>query len=159
MSDLLRPPSSGSEFQVPQASAVAGGRDDFVYIESKAGESERFSQLRELFSWRGRYSRDRFWVVYIGAVVVAMVAPAVLWSLLVMPLMLALTWIMIGAIVKRFHDRNKSGWWALVSAIPLVGTVWILVECGLLEGDSQVNAYGARARTLRDMYAKDESGG
>lgn len=156
MSDLLRPPSAGSQFQAPQAAFVeGGGRDSFVYVEGGA-KPARFPQLRELFSWQGRYARDRFWVVYLGAVVIAIVAPALLASLLVAPFMFVLTWIMVGAIIKRFHDRNKSGWWALVSAIPVVGTLWVFVECGLLEGDSGVNAYGGRAHTLRDMYAKDE---
>lgn len=159
MSDLLRPPSSGSQLQAPQTAFVeSGGRDAFVYVESDSRQSGRFPQLRELFSWQGRYARDRFWVVYLGAVVGAIVSPAVLGPILVMPLLLVLTWILFGAVVKRFHDRSKSGWWALVSAIPVVGTVWIFIECGLLEGDAGVNPYGGRALTLREMYAKDEAG-
>jgi uncharacterized membrane protein YhaH (DUF805 family) len=44
--------------------------------------------------------------------------------------------------IKRFHDRNKSGWWALISVIPVVGVVWIFIECGCLRGTVGENRYG-----------------
>ena len=25
--------------------------------------------------------------------------------------------------IKRFHDRDKSGWWVLIGLIPLIGTI------------------------------------
>ncbi len=45
--------------------------------------------------------------------------------------------------VKRWHDRNKSGWWVLVGLIPVVGQLWTLVECGLLPGTRGENRFGA----------------
>jgi len=44
---------------------------------------------------------------------------------------------------KRWHDRGKSAWWVLVLAIPIVGWIWTLVECGLLAGDDGPNRYGS----------------
>lgn len=29
--------------------------------------------------------------------------------------------------VRRLHDIGKSGWWLLISLIPLVGGIWLLV--------------------------------
>ena len=26
--------------------------------------------------------------------------------------------------IKRFHDRDKSGWWVLIGLIPLIGPLW-----------------------------------
>jgi uncharacterized membrane protein YhaH (DUF805 family) len=43
---------------------------------------------------------------------------------------------------KRWHDRDKSGWWSLILIIPLIGPVWFLVECGCLRGTEGPNAYG-----------------
>lgn len=43
---------------------------------------------------------------------------------------------------KRFHDRNKSAWWQLVAAIPLIGTLWIFIECGCLAGTPGTNRFG-----------------
>jgi uncharacterized membrane protein YhaH (DUF805 family) len=44
--------------------------------------------------------------------------------------------------VKRWHDRGKSGWWALIGFVPYVGSLWVLVECGFLAGTPGPNQYG-----------------
>ena len=43
---------------------------------------------------------------------------------------------------KRWHDRDKSGWWSLIVLVPLIGAIWLLVECGILEGTRGTNQYG-----------------
>ena len=45
---------------------------------------------------------------------------------------------------KRWHDRNKSGWWSLIAFVPLIGGLWILIELGFLGGDDGENFYGGR---------------
>src|SRR6476619_2368481 len=32
--------------------------------------------------------------------------------------------------IKRFHDRDKSGWWVLIGFIPIIGAIWLLIEVG-----------------------------
>ncbi len=44
--------------------------------------------------------------------------------------------------IKRFHDRNKSGWWVLITLIPVIGSLWYLIECGILKGTDGDNQYG-----------------
>jgi uncharacterized membrane protein YhaH (DUF805 family) len=44
--------------------------------------------------------------------------------------------------IKRCHDRGKSGWWCLLLLIPVVGTIWAIVDLGVLEGTPGQNAYG-----------------
>jgi uncharacterized membrane protein YhaH (DUF805 family) len=45
------------------------------------------------------------------------------------------------ATVRRLHDVGKSGWWILISIIPLIGDIWLFV---LMVTDSQPgdNQYG-----------------
>ena len=43
---------------------------------------------------------------------------------------------------KRWHDRGKSAWWVLIAFIPLVGAIWVIVECGCLAGSPEPNEYG-----------------
>ena len=43
--------------------------------------------------------------------------------------------------VKRCHDRDRSGWFMLVSLIPIV-SIWYLVEIGFLKGTDGPNRYG-----------------
>ncbi|MGH6819525.1 MAG: DUF805 domain-containing protein [Methylocella sp.] len=43
---------------------------------------------------------------------------------------------------KRWHDRGKSGWWSLIVLVPIIGTIWVLVELGFLRGTDGPNQYG-----------------
>ena len=53
-----------------------------------------------------------------------------------------LFWPAIAVSVKRWHDRDKSGWWVLVALVPLVGWIWALMQNGVLRGDAQANRFG-----------------
>ena len=44
--------------------------------------------------------------------------------------------------VKRYHDRDKSGWWILILFIPIIGLIWYIVELGFLPGTPGPNRYG-----------------
>ena len=95
----------------------------------------------------GRSSRAEWWRVHIFCGVLAVMfehammsqlAPrngimqpvSMLWPLAT----LALAWVSIAGVVRRFHDRGKSGWWALLYLLPGIGWLWILIECGFLPG-------------------------
>jgi uncharacterized membrane protein YhaH (DUF805 family) len=36
--------------------------------------------------------------------------------------------------IKRWHDRDKSGWWMLIALVPIIGAIWFLIETRLLGG-------------------------
>jgi uncharacterized membrane protein YhaH (DUF805 family) len=44
--------------------------------------------------------------------------------------------------IKRWHDRDKSGWWMLILLVPVVGAIWFLVELGFLKGTPGPNRFG-----------------
>ncbi|TJX50878.1 MAG: DUF805 domain-containing protein, partial [Mesorhizobium sp.] len=56
---------------------------------------------------------------------------------------LASIYFAIALYAKRWHDRNKSGWWTLIGLIPIIGGIWLLVELGILEGTRGANQYGS----------------
>jgi uncharacterized membrane protein YhaH (DUF805 family) len=43
--------------------------------------------------------------------------------------------------IRRLHDVGKSGWFILISLIPIVGAIWLFVLM-CTEGVSEENAYG-----------------
>ena len=43
--------------------------------------------------------------------------------------------------VRRLHDVGKSGWWLLISFIPLIGGIWLIILMAK-EGDHGNNAFG-----------------
>jgi hypothetical protein len=42
---------------------------------------------------------------------------------------------------KRWHDRGASGWWNLLSFVPIL-SIWAFIECGFLRGTKGNNRYG-----------------
>ncbi|HIE08131.1 MAG TPA: DUF805 domain-containing protein [Desulfarculaceae bacterium] len=51
-------------------------------------------------------------------------------------------WIALAVQVKRWHDRDKSGWWMLINIVPIIGQIWLFIECGLLRGTAGENRFG-----------------
>lgn len=47
--------------------------------------------------------------------------------------------------IKRWHDRDKSGWWMLILLVPIVGAIWALIELGFLAGTPGANRFGPPA--------------
>jgi uncharacterized membrane protein YhaH (DUF805 family) len=115
-----------------------------------------------LFSFQGRVNRAKFWLVNIGLVVVeaivfgvaggsAMItdAPANMTmpsfgilGIVCLLVFIVLIWAGLAIAVKRWHDRNKSGWWVLIALVPVIGGLWYLIECGFLRGTAGPNDYG-----------------
>jgi uncharacterized membrane protein YhaH (DUF805 family) len=67
--------------------------------------------------------------------------PATFWIIYLIILIPA-TWIGICLQIKRWHDRDKSGWWVLIAFVPIIGGIWAFVECGCLDGTQGPNRYG-----------------
>lgn len=43
--------------------------------------------------------------------------------------------------VRRMHDQDKSGWWILISLVPLIGGIWLLVLY-FMDGTPGPNRFG-----------------
>lgn len=53
----------------------------------------------------------------------------------------------IAVVIRRLHDTGKSGWWILLSFIPLIGTIWLLILL-VTAGDEGPNAYGPDPKAI-----------
>ena len=51
-------------------------------------------------------------------------------------------WINLAIQIKRWHDRDRSGWWVFIELIPFIGTIWAFVELGCLKGTAGENRFG-----------------
>jgi uncharacterized membrane protein YhaH (DUF805 family) len=54
---------------------------------------------------------------------------------------------------RRLHDRGRSAWGLLLCAVPVVGALLLLVECGLLASRPSADRYGA-SPDLRTDYLR-----
>lgn len=101
-----------------------------------------------LFSFEGRIGRQTFWLRFFLPVFVAMLIVVVIDGLLgiggilVVVAELAILWPSLAVYAKRWHDRDKSGWWTLILLVPVIGGIWMLVECGFLKGSDGANRFG-----------------
>ncbi len=69
-------------------------------------------------------------------------AHAIIFYTLVGLIFLLIIWPALAISVKRWHDRDKSGWWVLIGLVPLIGGLWALIETGFLPGTEGDNQYG-----------------
>ena len=108
-----------------------------------------------LFSFQGRINRAKWWLgAILGGVIGAVpyVAGAIMSDgfqrlnavsiALIVIGVLIMIWTGLAAGVKRCHDRGKSGWWMLLALIPFIGSIWMFIELGILEGQSEPNQWG-----------------
>lgn len=100
-----------------------------------------------LFNWQGRLNRAQYWaffIIYIAASIVLGIVDGVLGTGGILGGIFALLAIYSSfcVLIRRWHDRDKSGWWSLIALVPLVGAIWILVECGCLKGTDGENRFG-----------------
>ncbi|MGE3833112.1 MAG: DUF805 domain-containing protein [Parvibaculaceae bacterium] len=109
-------------------------------------------------SFEGRIPRSKFWL----GIVIILVVQAVLFAVIGAlaggdinggepnPALLAvagivallLLWPSLAIYAKRWHDRDKSAWWILIGLVPLIGGIWVFVECGCLRGTDGPNRFG-----------------
>lgn len=100
------------------------------------------------FSFNGRIGRQTFWIhgvlLLAGIYLVALLLDALFGAEggLLGLITLLLIWPQLAIQAKRWHDRDKSAWWLLISLIPFVGAIWALIELGFLEGTHGPNQYG-----------------
>ena len=109
--------------------------------------------LQLFLSIRGRINRKTYWcgifplvVGYAIAEVMAESADQATGGLGYL-IMVSLIWPSLAVQIKRWHDRDKSGWWQLISLIPIVGPLWAFIELGFLKGTSGANRYDLPAGT------------
>lgn len=54
--------------------------------------------------------------------------------------LLLMIWPSIAITAKRLHDRDRSGWFQLITIIPLLN-IWLLIELFFLSGSPGLNRY------------------
>lgn len=105
-----------------------------------------------LLSLEGRIPRKTYWMFFVATMAISfavLALDAVLagddvesFPIFTAVFYILIIWPSIAVTAKRWHDRDKSGWWMLISLIPLVGPIWALVENGFLAGTAGDNRFG-----------------
>ena len=101
--------------------------------------------LKKYFNFKDRASRSEYWYFQL------VLTPIYIWSqfpsddtqILVIQLILTFGLLIpgISAGVRRLHDRDKSGWFMLISFIPILGAIFLIVMLAE-KGTPGKNKYG-----------------
>jgi len=117
-------------------------------LQSPPPGAERGVEMAEtLLSFDGRINRRVYWMLllfiflgYAAAILIdrAMGSEGVISTLFLM----AVFWPFTAIQIKRWHDTDKSGWWVLVHALPVVGTIVCVICNGFMTGTRGSNRFG-----------------
>ena len=82
-------------------------------------------------NFNGRATRQEYWMFFLFNIIFASVvgiADVFLGLGFLEPLYLLAVFIPGLAVgIRRLHDVNKSGWWLLISLIPIIGVIWVII--------------------------------
>ncbi|PAF42464.1 DUF805 domain-containing protein [Helicobacter sp. 11S02596-1] len=106
--------------------------------------------LKQYAVFSGRARRKEFWIFFLFYAVVAAVLQilaktitplSMIFSLISLAWTLGTLLPLLGVMIRRLHDTQRSGWWILIGAIPIIGPIVLLVFTAQ-KGTSGSNAYG-----------------
>lgn len=102
--------------------------------------------IKKYAVFQGRARRKEYWMFTLFNFIVTILLTIVeymtgIQSVLVIIYSLILLLPSIGVAVRRLHDIGKTGWWLLISLIPVIGGIVLLVfNC--LDSEPGANKYG-----------------
>ena len=108
--------------------------------------------LRNYTNFSDRARRKEYWyfvLVQMGLIIVAMILDAIIFNsetgLFYIVVALGLFLPALAVTIRRLHDTSRSGWWFLLSILPLIGSIILLV---FLASDTKLetNQWGPPAK-------------
>ena len=107
--------------------------------------------LKKYAVFSGRAHRTEFWMFTLINIIIIVVL-SVIEGLLGSPGIVCLIYYLavlipsIAVTFRRLHDTDRSGWWILISLIPLIGAIVLLVFI-VQDSKSGENQYGPNPKT------------
>ena len=102
-----------------------------------------------LFSFEGRISRQPYWLFVLAMIIIILFPAFVIFGIeteaadnYVTIMSIIVLWPSLAVQAKRWHDRNKSGFWILINLLPIIGPIWATIENGFLPGTEGENNFG-----------------
>ncbi|WP_242678554.1 DUF805 domain-containing protein [Psychrobacter pygoscelis] len=108
--------------------------------------------LRNYVNFGGRARRKEYWYFYLVVTMIYIVAAIIDFILDTDGILISIVGVaiflpMLAVSVRRLHDINRSGWWYLVSIVPIIGGLIVLFwTC--TDTYPHTNQWGAPARRV-----------
>ena len=106
--------------------------------------------LKKYADFNGRARRKEYWmfilfymIIYIGlAVVDTFVTGGILVSLFALAMFIP----SISAAARRLHDTGRTGWWQLITFVPILGIIVLIIF--LAQDSHEENKYGVNPKAV-----------
>jgi uncharacterized membrane protein YhaH (DUF805 family) len=126
--------------------------DDLTQLALGA-DPQRMSLARLYLGLRGRIPRRTYWLHGVLSLLLAGIVVNALLDIARIDVdtagkfaNLVFLWPLVAVSVKRQHDFDFSGWWALIHFVPVVGSLVLIVVDGIMPGTHGANRFGADPR-------------
>lgn len=111
--------------------------------------------LKKYAVFSGRARRQEYWMFFLFNMIVTFVCgfvDSMFNTYIFMPVYLLATIIpSLSVTVRRLHDTGRSGWWILISFVPLIGSLVLLIFT-LMDGNTSENDYGSNPKHIAARY-------
>ncbi|GBE14402.1 MAG TPA: DUF805 domain-containing protein [Proteobacteria bacterium] len=106
--------------------------------------------LKKYAVFSGRATRREYWMFFLFNTIITLVigfVEGIAGSLGIFSMLYSLAVLIpgTGVSVRRLHDTDRSGWWLLISLIPLIGVI-VLVVFTAQDSRPGDNQYGANPK-------------
>lgn len=110
--------------------------------------------FRQYADFTGRARRKEYWLFALFNIIIAFALSFLgelveLFGYLLVIYNLAVIIPSLAVTARRLHDTGRSGWWQLISIIPLLGGIVLLVFL-CLDGEDGNNKYGPNPKLLSE---------
>lgn len=132
---------------VPLAEETPDSSNPYHPPATSTTDNSSIGVLLSIFWIHGRIPRWQWWAFQIGYFALIVLLGALMENGLIPDGAVVITfwialWIVFMAQIKRWHDIDKSGLWCLVNLIPILGSLYALIELGFQRGTEGPNEYG-----------------
>jgi len=106
--------------------------------------------LKNYGTFSGRASRTEYWMFVLVNFVISFILSFIQF-VIDKPLFLPVTYSLLVAVpslavgARRLHDTGKSGWWQLITLVPLIGGIWLIILF-CQPSDPKENRFGTMAK-------------
>lgn len=102
--------------------------------------------IKNYVGFDGRARRQEFWMFVLFNLIFSIAASildTIIGTYVLFGIIYSLAVLLPGIAVsiRRLHDTGRSGWWLLISFIPIIGAI-VLIYFAVLEGNQGENQYG-----------------
>ena len=116
--------------------------------------------LQRYAQFTGRSQRKEYWYFFLFTFIFSLILGFIEnltgivdessgWGFLTGIFFLAMFIPTIAVTVRRLHDTGRTGWWALLPLVPIVGGIALLVLCAL-DSEPGSNRFGPNPKGVRD---------